>query len=133
MTWLAFTLGAKKFFGSVIEWIKHNGVAVLLLCLGAFTGLALLRRKDSQVTDLKSALEIQKAKATMDSLKQQKAVVLQRDAIDGRKDAALAIQASQIEQQIEVTKKKIAALHSGKHEFSMTDEEAEAFFRDAGL
>lgn len=130
MTWVAVVAALEKAW----TWLKQNTHFVLLCLIGYFTGAALLRRKDSQISTLKEGLAAEKHKSEIERLKGKAEILAKLDIASEARDQALVDQQTAIEQSIAAHKKRLLALHEKQLDVNrMTDAEVEEHFRNAGL
>jgi hypothetical protein len=115
-------------------WLKNNTHFVLLCIIGYFTGAALLRRKDSQITNLKEAVAAQKHKTEVERLKGKTEELKKLDATSVARDKVLADEIAVIEHEKIEHQRRLLALHNKQLDpNTMTDAEVEEHFRAAGL
>ncbi len=108
-------------------WLRVHAGWLLLICLGAFTGAALLRRKDNQINSLKAARQVEKAKAEIKVLETKRQSIAAKDREDANE--VITLSAS-----IAAKQKEIAALHEGRHQWDdLSDEQVRAALKNAGL
>jgi len=113
-------------FTSVCRWLKTHAGAAFLCLIGAWTGAFLLKRKDNHVNSIEQALELERHKAKVKSLRQQR---LALRPLDRRKaDEVMAVT-----QEIAKHHQRVAELMSGKPWGELSDEEIKRALFSAGL
>jgi hypothetical protein len=115
-----------KYVAEVAKWLERHALWLLLMVIGAWTGAALIRRRNNAVSTVRSALSVEKAKERIASLRAEGANVT---AIDQEKANQLLRVHSDIEQQ----RKAIAEIYNGKPWAEMSDEEVQAALRASGV
>jgi len=108
------------------EWVQRHALCLLLIVIGAWTGAFLIRRRDNAVTTLNSARSVDRAKARIATLRAKSATIA---ALDQDKANELLRVHSDIEQH----KRAIAEIYNGKPWSAMTDAEALAALKAAGV
>jgi hypothetical protein len=124
----------KNAFVRAWRWVHDNALWLVLMVIGAATGAALMRRKDSQVSTLKEALSVEKAKGQLERLRGERDGILQQDAGLVARDAGLKERAELLENEMRARKQEIVHLHDKKLNLAyLSDEQLEAEFRRVGL
>jgi len=115
-------------------WIRDNALWLLLLVLGAAAGRKLFARKDSEVSSLKDALDVQKHQAAIENLRGRREEALKQDAASAQLEAQRSTEQLILEARIVDHKRSIVALHQKSVDVAtLSDTEVEERFRDAGL
>lgn len=115
-----------RFFASLVRWLKTNAGVAFLCMTGAWTGALLLRRKGNQVNSVEQALELERHRAKVKTLRAQR---LALRPLDRRKaDEVMAVT-----QEIAKHHQRVAELMSGKPWGELSDEEIKRALFSAGL
>ncbi len=108
------------------QWLKTNAAFLLLLVIGAFTGAALLRSKQSRINTIEAALEVERRKKKVVELSAQRMAL--RPVDEEKANAILRLSAEMAKHN-----KRIVELHSGQSWEQLPGEDIRRALRDVGL